>query len=254
MFNEDIYYNSLNTTYLGKNIYIYNEVTSTNDILLNENFPHGSVVIASKQTKGRGRSGRCWIDNDSSLIFSILLNDLSKEMLLPFNIIAGFAVCDGISQYVPVKLKWPNDCTINNKKVCGMLLEVSFQGNSLSKIVFGAGINIFNENFPENIAYKATSIFLNTKEVIQKEIILSKTLNSMEQMLNNYKKGLLKIENIWQNYSANYRKKISIHINGEKKEMIEKGVLETGELIVQDIVTGNISHINVGEIGYDFNC
>ncbi len=76
----------------------------------------------------------------------------------------------------------------------------------------------------------------------------------MEQMLNNYKKGLLKIENIWQNYSANYRKKISIHINGEKKEMIEKGVLETGELIVQDIVTGNISHINVGEIGYDFNC
>lgn len=58
---------------------------------------------------------------------------------------------------------------------------------------------------------------------------------------------------MWQYYSSNYNKKISIHINGIKKEMIEKGILPTGELIVQDIITNKISHINIGEIGYDFN-
>lgn len=192
MFDKAIYYNSLNTLSLGKNIYIYDEVTSTNDILLNEDFSYGSVIVASMQTKGRGRSGRIWIDTGSSLIFSILLTGLSQEMLMPFNIIAGFAVCDGISLYAKTKLKWPNDCVINDKKVSGMLLESSFTGNNLSKIVFGAGINVFNKDFPDDIAYKATSVFLNTDKNIKKELILAKTLNSMEQMLDKYKYGNLK--------------------------------------------------------------
>ena len=72
----------------------------------------------------------------SSLLFSILLTGLSTEMLMPFNIIAGYAVCSGISLYAETKLKWPNDCVINDKKVSGMLLEASFTGNKAAKIVF----------------------------------------------------------------------------------------------------------------------
>ena len=243
MFDKSLFYSSLNTLIFGKNIYIYDEVTSTNDILLNGGFSYGSVVITSLQTKGRGRNGRSWIDTGSSLLFSILLTGLSTEMLMPFNIIAGYAVCSGISLYAETKLKWPNDCVINDKKVSGMLLEASFTGNNAAKIVFGAGINVFNKDFPEDIAYRATSVYLNT----------NKEIKTMEKMLDQYKKGLLKIEDLWQKYSANYNKKISIHINGIKKEMIEKGILPTGELIVQDINTNQISNINVGEIGYDFN-
>lgn len=253
MFDKSLFYNSLNTLNFGKKIYIYDEVISTNDILLNNNFSYGSVVVAALQTKGRGRSGRRWIDTGSSLIFSILLTGISPEILMPFNIIAGYSVCSGISLYTTAKLKWPNDCVINDKKVSGMLLEASFTGNNAAKVVFGAGINVYNKEFPEDIANRATSIYLNTDKDIKKELILAETLNTMEYMLNNYNKGILKIEDLWQTYSANYNKKISVHINGIKKEMIEKGILPTGELIVQDINTNQISNINIGEIGYDFN-
>lgn len=253
MFDKSLFYNSLDTLSFGKKIYIYDEVTSTNDILLNGDFSYGSVVVTSLQTKGRGRSGRSWIDTGSSLIFSILLTGMAPEMLMPFNIIAGYSVCSGISLYANTKLKWPNDCVINDKKVSGMLLEASFTGNNAAKVVFGAGINVYNKEFPEDIANRATSIYLNTNKEIKKELILAETLNTMEYMLNNYKKGVFKIEELWQEYSANYNKKISVHINGLKKEMIEKGILPTGELIVQDINTNQISNINIGEIGYDFN-
>ena len=225
MFDKALFYNSLKTLSFGKNIYIYDTVTSTNNVLLNGDFSYGSVITASSQTKGKGRNGRIWIDTGSSLLFSILLTGLSTEMLMPFNIIAGYAVCSGISLYAETKLKWPNDCVIS-----GMLLEASFTGNKAAKIVFGAGINVFNKEFPEDIAYRATSVCLNTDKEIKKELILAETLNTMEQMLNQYKEGILKIEDLWQEYSANYNKKIYVHIN-----------------------TNQISNINIGEIGYDFN-
>lgn len=253
MFDKELYFKYLNTLSFGKNIYIYDEVISTNDILLNNEFPKNSVVVTSLQTKGRGRSGRVWIDEGKSLIFSILLPELTTNMLMPLNIIAGYSVCDGISIYAPAKLKWPNDCVINNKKTSGMLLEASFTGNDTSKIVFGAGINVYNEVFPDDILYKATSVCLNTDSKVYKEIILAKILSSMEKMINDYVDNKLHIENLWHTYSAHLNKEISIHINGSKTNVIERGILPTGELIVEDINTKEIKNINLGEIGYDFN-
>ncbi len=254
MFDKELYFKHLNTISFGKNIYIYDEVTSTNDILLEKDFPYGTVVVTNLQTKGRGRSGRVWVDSGKSLIFSILLTGISHNILMPFNIIAGYSVCDGISLYAPAKLKWPNDCTINGKKVSGMLMEASFQGNNTSKIVFGAGINVFNTTFPEEIAYKATSVCMHTKDEVFKEVMLAKILSSMEKMVNSYIDGSMQIESLWQTYSAHYNKNISIHINGKVTEVVEKGIMPNGELIVEDIKTHNIKNISVGEIGYDFNC
>ncbi len=174
-------------------------------------------------------------------------------MLLPFNIIAGYAVCESISDYAEAKLKWPNDCIIKGKKVCGMLLEASFSGNSASNIVFGAGINISNTYFPDDIAYKAACISDFTNYEVKNEVLLANILLNIENMIKNYTDNKLKIEDIWKDYSACYNNKISIHINGEKKEMIEKGILSTGQLIVENIESGSIEYINAGEIGYDFN-
>ncbi len=254
-FDKALYFNALTTKSFGREIFIYDKVTSTNDILLKEDFPYGTLITATRQTKGKGRNGRHWIDDGSSLIFSIALTGLSTNVFMPFNIIAGFSVCDGISLYAKAKLKWPNDCIINSKKVCGMLLEATFEGNIPKKIVFGAGINVYNKNFPDDLKNRATSIILNNRDDnIKKELILAKILNTMEEFLDKYKNNQLNIEELWPKYSGYYNKKICTHINQEKKRMIEKGILSTGELIVQDIVSNKITHITVGEIGYDFNC
>lgn len=253
MFNKDEYFSYLDTVKLGRNIFIYDEVNSTNDIILNGEFEYGDVVLSLMQTQGKGRSGRTWYDNGHSLIFSIALNGLDNKILMPLNIIAGYAICNAMSFYVPVKLKWPNDCVIDGKKVCGMLLESTCIGNDYKKIVFGAGINIFNTNMPNDIAYKSTNIAQYTNIEVSKELLLSKILIEMENMMNSYSNGSLSIEALWYKYSAHYNQEISIHINGVKTQMIEKGILPNGELIVEDINTGTKKNINIGEIGYDFN-
>ena len=88
---------------------------------------------------------------------------------------------------------------------------------------------------------------------MSKELLLSKILIEMENMMNSYSNGSLSIEALWYKYSAHYNQEISIHINGVKTQMIEKGILPNGELIVEDINTGTKKNINIGEIGYDFN-
>lgn len=253
MFNKELYFSRLQTKLFGRNIYIYDSVGSTNDVLLEGSYENGDVVITNLQTKGRGRSGRVWEDNGESLIFSIQLSGLPVNMLMPFNIIAGFSVCDGISVYAESKMKWPNDCVINGKKVSGMLLEAAFSGNTPTKIVFGAGINVFNKSFPKAIEHRATSVFLNAKEEVKKEIILAEILNSMEKYTEMFLHNSLDIEVMWKNYSANIDKQISVHINNEKKDIIEKGINSSGELIGYDVSLKKDIVINTGETGYDFN-
>lgn len=251
MFNKDIYFDLLNTKRFGKNLFILDETSSTNDYIMEGDFAHGDAVTAQVQTKGKGRSGRVWFDKGNSLIFSLCLSELPVHSLMPFNIMAGYAICDCISAYAPAKLKWPNDCLINNKKVSGMLLESSFLGNGVSKIVFGAGINLYEKEFPADIAGYATSIVLNCGKNAEKEILLAAIMNSIERYYKEYEKGLLKISEMWSEYSANINKKITVHINNMKKELTEMGITDNGELIVKD--GEKIYCINTGEIGYDFN-
>ncbi len=113
--------------------------------------PDGTVVVASRQTQGRGRHGRDWISPEGNLYTSVLLRpELPQVRLTELGFVAALAVADAVDAALPggrARLKWPNDVLINGAKVAGILVEI-VEGNAA---VIGVGINIAQA--PEAISY-----------------------------------------------------------------------------------------------------
>ena len=126
------------------NITIYDEIDSTNDeakrMHLDKEF---EVLVANKQTNGRGRQGKKWLSPDLGNIYMTICteNDLS---FAPASLIAGLVCINSISQlndFVELGLKWPNDILMENKKIGGILVEKELINENIKTIV-GIGINL----------------------------------------------------------------------------------------------------------------
>ncbi len=107
--------------------------------------PHGAVVIAEEQTAGRGRQGRQWLAaRGSSLLFSVILRPRAPEHLPQYMMVGGLAVYDALAPLLGerVALKWPNDVLAAGRKVCGVLAEGLWLGDTLAAVILGIGINV----------------------------------------------------------------------------------------------------------------
>ena len=163
----------LNTEYIGKNLYIYKEVSSTNTIakfLSMNGVENGTVVISEKQTKAKGRSGKSWESPLGGVWLSIILNPNVDHSKIPLITLAtGVAVAktlENIGVEDP-EIKWPNDIMINGKKVCGILTEAVAKFNTIESVIIGVGIdaNLDVEQFPEDLQEGTTTL----KEVLGRE-------------------------------------------------------------------------------------
>ena len=137
----------LNTEYIGKNLYIYKEVSSTNTVakfLSMNGAENGTVVISEKQTKAKGRSGKSWESPLGGVWLSIILNPNVDHSKIPLITLAtGVAVAktlENIGVENP-EIKWPNDIMINGKKVCGILTEAVAKFNTIESVIIGVGID-----------------------------------------------------------------------------------------------------------------
>lgn len=140
----------LNTSFLGKKIIIYRNITdSTQDLALSfvshrRDF-HGIIILAEQQKNGRGRLKRKWLSPKGGLWLSIILKPViptSRITLLP--LVAAIAVCNAIRQETKLNatLKWPNDIVIHGKKVAGILLDISAEAEQVNYAIIGIGINV----------------------------------------------------------------------------------------------------------------
>jgi BirA family transcriptional regulator, biotin operon repressor / biotin---[acetyl-CoA-carboxylase] ligase len=109
---------------------------------------HGDVVFTPKQTAGRGQQGRVWLSPAGVITASLVLMDLELARSSGLSIIAGLAAIEAILDLVPaladsVKLKWPNDLLINDRKLAGILCEsrISSRSATMTTIV-GMGLNL----------------------------------------------------------------------------------------------------------------
>lgn len=156
----------LNTEYIGKNLYVFNEVSSTNTVakfLSMNNVENGSVVISEKQTAARGRSGKKWASPLGGVWLSIILNPEVDHSKLPLITLAtGVAVAKALER-VGVEnpeIKWPNDIMIHGKKVCGILTEAVAKFNTIENVIIGVGIdaNLKIEDFPSELQSGTTTL------------------------------------------------------------------------------------------------
>ncbi len=121
-----------------------------------------TIAYADYQTSGHGRVNRVWQSNNKeNLLFSILIKDanlINKYASLSLGIaVAIFNVLKKM-KIENVSIKWPNDVYVDNKKICGILLESISTGNKIDVLVIGVGLNINQKVFDETLV-KATSIF-----------------------------------------------------------------------------------------------
>lgn len=151
-------------------ITVLSEIDSTNNYLkklASDGEKEGKLVVACKQTKGKGRMGRSFYSPDNTgIYFSLLLRPkYSAEKSLFLTVMAAVAVAETAMVYsdADIKIKWVNDVYANGKKLCGILTEgsVSLENNGLDYAVIGIGVNVTapESGFPDDIKNTATSVF-----------------------------------------------------------------------------------------------
>ncbi len=161
------------------------EIDSTNNYLKNsytllDNF---TFVSTDYQSKGKGREARSWISNmGENLMFSLLIKEeklLAKAPFFSFYMaveIANFLIKSDINN---VSIKWPNDIYVNNKKICGILLESQLP----NYLVVGVGINVNQKEFPTDLRKPATSMSLEKRKTFDLDILKNQLY---EQIIKNF--------------------------------------------------------------------
>ena len=175
--NLEVLEKSLAGKFIGRPLYYYPEIGSTNDEAFRLGIagaPEGTAVIADSQTKGKGRLQRVWHSPPGSNIYtSILLRpNYSPDQAPQISIAAGVAVAEIINEYCPgqVQLKWPNDVLLNKKKVCGILAQMKTSADVIDFVVLGIGINVnigYNQ-LPPDIRTIATSLAIESGREISR--------------------------------------------------------------------------------------
>lgn len=152
---------------IGQIVHKLETCTSTNDaarVFAEDGFEEGLVVLAESQLSGRGTKGRSWFSSKGQgLYLSVVLRPEDRSpALLPF--VAGLALREAIlaSTGLDVRLKWPNDLTLEGRKLAGILCESSWSGSHLNFVILGLGLNVGHEeaDFPEDLRGTATSLRL----------------------------------------------------------------------------------------------
>ncbi len=117
-----------------------------------------TVVIADKQTAGRGRFDRKWVSQPGGLYFSVLLKPAKIDFLANLTQLMALSICQAVEKYgIQPNLKWPNDVQVNGKKLCGILSETIAQNGHISCIVLGVGVNIAQKDLSQ-VGQPATSL------------------------------------------------------------------------------------------------
>lgn len=254
MFNIESFDIKLNTDYIGRTFVYAEELISTNTYLMDKENgynAHGTVVLAEKQTMGKGRKDRIWYSApDSNLTFSILLN---KEKILlsntnMINFAASLAVALSIENLYQIKteLKWPNDVLLDHKKTSGILIESSSQGNRIDRLVVGIGINVNQNSFQGTFNYPPTSIKNELGRDAEREKLLAEILNNFELLLEKIKINKSEIIEDWKSKCNMIGERISIVENDSEKFGIFHDLDDDGFLMLK--TKHGIEKIHFGDV------
>ena len=250
----------LQTDIIGRKIYYFDKIDSTQNFALElAQKPHenGSIVIAERQTQGRGRLNRKWVSPKGGIWMSILLRpnfEPSYTSLFPMATSLALAVSIEKTLKIKTELKWPNDITIKGKKVAGILIDASIESNKIDYLIIGIGIN-FKIN-PDTISksikqknYGITTLVKKDQKGSPVELI-QHFLFELEQT---YNKVLINsigtIRKEWMKKSSTIGKNITATTTTGTLKGKAVGIDKTGALLLSN--RGNVQRLLAGDITYN---
>jgi BirA family transcriptional regulator, biotin operon repressor / biotin---[acetyl-CoA-carboxylase] ligase len=213
------------------NLIVLTSVDSTNNYLqtLLDNNPleDGTVVVSMEQTQGRGQRGNTWQSLPGDGLYASILF-LPKHFSVENQYYLNKAIACGTAKYVSskvdddVKIKWPNDILIGDRKVGGILIENSIRGNHLSSVIAGIGINLNQLDFDFNFGTNATSLRIISNKRYSPENEISELF---KEIWTDYQRLLMK-----EFESVNEEYRILLYKNGEEAKFkadqeVFKGIL-----------------------------
>lgn len=181
------------TALVGRTLQCFDELDSTNlraKQLALAGAPDGAVVTADCQTAGRGRMDRSFQSPRGKGVYltALLRPDLPPERLLPVTAMAGVAVCDAVEELCGVRpgLKWPNDPVLGGKKLCGILTELSLEGETgrVQYLVLGIGVNVGQTagDFTPEVAEMATSLAMALGRSVSRPALAAAEIRALDRL------------------------------------------------------------------------
>jgi BirA family biotin operon repressor/biotin-[acetyl-CoA-carboxylase] ligase len=233
-------------------VYYYDEVESTNDVAMRlaaEGCPHGTAVVADRQSRGRGRLGRKWSSPPGSNIYMsvVLRPDLPSEDVTLLTLASAVASAIAIRETTGcgVSIKWPNDLMSNGRKLGGILLESRSGGARVDFAVLGIGINV---NMTPSVP-GATSVREETGKMHERAPLIEGILKNLAVELEILKKrGHAALLEKWKALSSTLGKDVRVvtandAITGTAIDIDEKGrlILRTSANTFRIISSGDLT-------------
>ncbi|MFW9889147.1 MAG: biotin--[acetyl-CoA-carboxylase] ligase [Candidatus Thorarchaeota archaeon] len=259
MLDQDEILRCAETKILAPRLIVLDEVGSTNAVAKQhvlEGESEGLVVVADKQTQGRGRYNRVWVSPKGSLYLSIVLQPRINESLSPLlGLLMGCASASAIMKMgvIPVRLKWPNDILVGRKKIGGILSELVMDGEQVKGVVLGVGINqnVAREDFPPEVRNSMTTIYEEICSNTSREHLASRIVGEIDRRLitiqdaQSFAPMLIEYNCLCDTLG----KKVRVEQETGFIEGIAEGIDETGSLIVNTkagkevVALGDVVHL-----------
>jgi BirA family biotin operon repressor/biotin-[acetyl-CoA-carboxylase] ligase len=253
----------INTEWVGKPAFFYESIGSTNaqaKIDAENGASGGTLIVADRQTAGRGRRGRSW-DSPAgiNIYYTLILKpDFAPDKASMLTIVMAMAVAEGIQRTLSIKgetedaqvgIKWPNDIVINGKKVCGILTEMSIEKDYIQNVVIGVGINVREQEFAPEIADKATSLEAECGKKISRCALIGYIMEAFENDYAQFcaNENLSQLLDRYNSMLVNMDREVCVLDPKGEYNGTARGINEEGELIVET-ADGNIKQVYAGEV------
>jgi len=217
------------------NIQYYPEVTSTMDVardLARKNCPDLTVVIAGRQTKGRGRLKRRWLSDDGGLYFTMVLRPaIPVQLSYRVNFLASLTLARVIREmlHIEARVKWPNDILVDDLKISGMLSELEAEADRVFFISIGIGVNVNND--PSEAEPGAASLKKIAGREISRKDLLSRFLEAFSDRMKN--SDFEDVISEWKKFTVTLGRHVRIVTPAEESEGLAVDVDESGALVLE---------------------
>ena len=254
---------NLPTKWAGRHMEYYQELVSTNMTIASlsaEGAPHGTLVIAEKQTGGRGRRGRSWESPaGKSLYFSLLLRpEFQPEKASMLTLVMAHSVVKALERAAEstqgaaerkATIKWPNDILVNGKKVSGILTEMQVEKGRIGHVIIGVGINVKAQEFVGELAGKASTLEQEWQMEVDRDLLLRHIMQNFEQDYESFEASgdLQPFLEYYHSRLLNKDAYVKVLDPQEPFGGIARGITAKGELIVEK-ENGQTSFVYAGEV------
>lgn len=249
----------LHTRWMGQNCIHLECVDSTNTEakrLAAQDAPEGTLVLAEEQTGGKGRLGRNWsAARGENVMMTLLLRPKIRPDHAPrLTLLMAMAAVRSIRKETGLEagIKWPNDVVVHGKKLCGILTEMDTEIHSINYVVIGIGINVNQENFPEEIRERAGSLCLELGKKISRAGLAAGVLEELERLYETFLETE-DLSTLYEEYNAlciNFGREVLVTMPLKGLELcrgIAEGINEKGELAVRK-EDGSVEYVSSGEV------